>query len=158
MMSGIRFRGATKVAAEGWDGDLVVGYEGPEGVTAIVWASRWDSKEDAREFATAYKRGLAYKWETLGVSPRTAQVEVRGSRVMVVEGFPDEFVWQAVSAAWAGVDFAPDPRDVPDIQRVFKEEIQERIGQVRAGQRAYREALRQAEERERLRKAAEREK
>ncbi|MBD3163400.1 MAG: hypothetical protein GF328_14960 [Candidatus Latescibacteria bacterium] len=126
MMSGMKFRGTTKAASEGWDGDLLAGFEGPGGATAFLWASRWDSEEDAREFATAYKQGLSYKWETLDLSPETAQVEVRGDRVLIVEGFPAEAMYRIVAAAWDGLTFRPDPRDRDD-QEARSARLRERL-------------------------------
>ena len=41
-------------AAQGWDGDTCVVFEGPEQSLGVVWMTTWDSKEDAREFAAAY--------------------------------------------------------------------------------------------------------
>ena len=46
-------KGNTRKVAEGWDGDQVVSYLGPDGRTALLWASRWDTERDAEEFATA---------------------------------------------------------------------------------------------------------
>ncbi len=41
------------VAAAGWDGDRYYGIDTPQGKTAIIGASVWDSEEDAKEFAAA---------------------------------------------------------------------------------------------------------
>jgi len=111
--SSLAFRGATGEAAAGWDGDRLTAYRGPAGETGIVWMSRWDSPADAREFATAYKAGREYKAK-LGLDLPGAQVEVRGARVLVVEGFPADLLWPIVEGAWSRTKFTPDPRDQAD--------------------------------------------
>ncbi|MHC4472076.1 MAG: hypothetical protein ACYS99_14060 [Planctomycetota bacterium] len=108
------FRGATRRASEGWDGDRVSSYQGPADALGLVWASRWDSPEDAKEFAEAYEAGLPYKWDTLKQAPKTASVTVRGDRVLIVEGFPEELMAKVVEAAWNGVSFVKDDRDPND--------------------------------------------
>jgi hypothetical protein len=40
--------------ADGWDGDRVGLYEGPDGRHVLVWASVWDSETAARRFAGAW--------------------------------------------------------------------------------------------------------
>ena len=40
--------------AQGWDGDRVATYAGPEGRRLLVWASSWDSALDASRFAEAW--------------------------------------------------------------------------------------------------------
>jgi len=49
----------------GWAGDTVVPYHNGSGGGGYVWVSRWDSTEDAREFARAYRGALV---ETHGAS------------------------------------------------------------------------------------------
>jgi len=51
--------------SEGWAGDTVVPYNNGSGGGGYVWVSRWDSPEDAREFADAYRAALV---ETHGAS------------------------------------------------------------------------------------------
>jgi hypothetical protein len=43
--------------AEGWGGDRLQMYEGPDGAWAIAWETAWDTQADADEFATR-ARGL----------------------------------------------------------------------------------------------------
>ncbi len=110
----LRFRGSVKRASEGWDGDRAMVFAGPGAGTGLIWASRWDTERDAREFAEAYREGLPYKWESLKLAPPTARVEVRGDRVLVVEGFPAAAVPGIAERAWKALTFTPDPRDPAD--------------------------------------------
>jgi hypothetical protein len=88
----------SQAAAAGWGGDRYAVYQGPApGDVCLVQVSAWDTPADAREFADAYARrsGLRY-----GVTPgpngpqpwRTAEggvaIDLRGNRVVIVEGIP----------------------------------------------------------------------
>ena len=84
------------------------------GECGFVWASQWDSEQDAVEFATAYREAIPYKWSELKLTPATARLEVRGARVLIVEGFPENALRPIGAAAWAGTTFEPDPRDKLD--------------------------------------------
>ncbi len=42
----------------GWGGDLVVPYRNGSGGYGYVWEIRWDTEEDASEFAQAYRAAL----------------------------------------------------------------------------------------------------
>jgi hypothetical protein len=44
--------------SEGWAGDTLVPYRNGSGGYGYVWRSTWDSEEDAREFARAYRAAL----------------------------------------------------------------------------------------------------
>ncbi|WP_135305784.1 Hvo_1808 family surface protein [Haloarcula amylovorans] len=44
--------------SEGWAGDKVVPYKNGSGGGGYVWVSTWDSEDDAREFAQAYRAAL----------------------------------------------------------------------------------------------------
>lgn len=112
---GLNFTGTTKTASEGWDGDRVYGWFGPDGQVGYVWASVWDTPQDAREFAEAWEAGLPYKWNVMKLAPKTAHVEVRGDRVLIVEGFPAEKMAGIAKAAWDRAVFVPSPRDPKDV-------------------------------------------
>lgn len=63
-------------ASSGWDGDTYHLYRGPNGALAMVWASVWDSAEDASEFAGALvAHGQAR-------TPTLKRVEDAGNRVL----------------------------------------------------------------------------
>lgn len=112
---GLRFQGGVKTASEGWDGDRVYGWFGPGGGVGYVWASCWDSAQDAREFAKAWEDGLPYKWNVMQLTPKTAHVEVRGDRVLIIEGFPAADMAGIAKAAWDSAAFVPDRRDAKDV-------------------------------------------
>ena len=101
-------------AAEGWDGDRVVSYQGSDGAIGVVWMSRWDTPADATEFAEAYAAGLPYKWDTLKQEPKSSLIQVCGDRVLVVDGFPEGVAGKIAEAVWAGATFVPDGRDASD--------------------------------------------
>ena len=112
---GLRFGPIARRASEGWDGDRIAGYFGPDGAVGFAWASRWDTERDANEFAAAYRAGVAYKARLLGIPVVDARVEVRGDRVLIVEGFPADRLDPIAMAVWAGAAFVPDPRDEADV-------------------------------------------
>jgi hypothetical protein len=92
-------------AAAGWDGDRYAVYEGPLGQVLYVSLSAWDTENDAREFFDAYVKRTERRYA--GATPigstadsaaplksfRTAEgtvvIELRGNRVIVLEGLPD---------------------------------------------------------------------
>jgi hypothetical protein len=102
-------------AVAGWGGDHFAVYEGPKGESLFVSHSIWDNEIDAREFFDAYvkRTELRYldavrvessatdqtrnpKLETRNsdaISFRTSAgsvvIELRGSRVLILEGVPD---------------------------------------------------------------------
>jgi hypothetical protein len=89
-------------AAAGWGGDRFAVYEGPKGGVLIASLSTWDTENDAREFFDAYvkRTGLRYPNATplsntqspsssiraFGTSEGDVVIELRGLRVLVVEG------------------------------------------------------------------------
>ncbi len=96
-------RGKARQAANGWDGDIYEAFQNAEGDTAIVFASTWDSEDEAREFFEAYllgtdgkyqdKKVLAGDVETgrvafdCGEGLGAGYVVLRGREVFAVEGF-----------------------------------------------------------------------
>ncbi len=120
-------QGESKRAAAGWAGDRYEVYEGPKpGEAFIAQLSVWDTENDAQEFFDAYTKrtwrrypaaepqdtrlthtdllqtmnnGLQ-AWQT---SEGQVSIEVRGSRVLILEGVPDNIslksllkvLWQA---------------------------------------------------------------
>ncbi len=59
--------------SEGWAGDTVVPYQNDNGDGGYVWESRWDTEQDAREFASAYRNALT---ETHGARTQSGNVYV----------------------------------------------------------------------------------
>jgi len=102
-------------AAAGWGGDRSAVYEGPKGEVLFVSLSTWDTENDAREFFDAYvkRTGLRYpgatpagvtanpKFPTLAKTFRTSEgevtIEMRGSRVLILEGITDRISSKAIA-------------------------------------------------------------
>jgi hypothetical protein len=94
-------------AAAGWGGDRNAVYEGPKGEVIFASISTWDTENDAREFFDAYlkRTGLRYPGasplgpnfnpqsptssKAFSTSEGTVIVELRGTRVAVLEGLPE---------------------------------------------------------------------
>jgi hypothetical protein len=99
----------SKRAVAGWAGDRYALYEGPNDQVLLAQLTAWDSENDAREFFDAYvKRTVLrypdakvvdtatqnskfetrnlYSWQT---SEGAVTIELRGSRVAILEGVPD---------------------------------------------------------------------
>lgn len=76
----LRTQGVAKpkaaAATAGWDGDIYRAYRNEAGDVFFVFASTWDSDEDAREFANAYAASLQKK---LGIEVAIADDDLRTS-------------------------------------------------------------------------------
>ena len=94
--------GESKRAAAGWSGDRYALYEGPAGKVFLAQVAMWDTESDAREFFDAYVRRteLRYPQATATDSPVAGErrawsssegdvvMELRGQRVVILEGIP----------------------------------------------------------------------
>ena len=98
----------SKRAAAGWAGDCYTFYEGPNAEDRLlVQLSAWDTEADAREFFEAYAKRTSLRYpdaseasenaaspQPESLSWRTKEgavvVELRGNRVLVVEGIPEK--------------------------------------------------------------------
>lgn len=90
----------SKQAAAGWAGDRYATYESGSGQSLYVSMSAWDTQKDAREFFDAYVNRTKLRYADAHViserpriwSARTSEgdvaIELRGNRVLVVEGIP----------------------------------------------------------------------
>ena len=94
-------------AAAGWGGDRYEIYEGPKrGQVLLAHVSAWDTENDAREFFDAYVKRTAKRYpdatlltENQSTSSNTrlswktsegrVVIELRGLRVVAIEGIPD---------------------------------------------------------------------
>ena len=104
----------SKRAAAGWAGDRYALYEGPRGQVFLAQVAAWDTENDAREFFDAYVKRTAlrypdakqldpadvetqtrnskletrnsYSWTT---SEGNVVIELRGLRVVILEGVPE---------------------------------------------------------------------
>jgi hypothetical protein len=93
-------------AAAGWGGDRYEVYEGPKGQVLIASLSIWDTDHDAREFFDAYLKRTELRYpgaidldpgidtqspagsKRLQTSEGLVLIELRGARVLVLEGLP----------------------------------------------------------------------
>ncbi|MDX2038659.1 MAG: hypothetical protein SFX72_18575 [Isosphaeraceae bacterium] len=104
-----------KAASAGWDGDRFAVFQHRDRTKdlALVWATTWDSEDDAREFLRAYLRYQTGKMEKGTPNPgafpdsnRRPQggeifaVEKRGRDVVVVEGFASEVTERLIESAF----------------------------------------------------------
>lgn len=94
-------------AAAGWAGDRFAVYEDPKGEVLIASLSTWDTENDAREFFDAYVKRTWLRYpgadsldpilhrqsptasKAFRTSEGTVVIELRGSRVLIIEGVPD---------------------------------------------------------------------
>jgi hypothetical protein len=106
--------GQIRRASEGWDGDRYVVLEDEKNVAMYVWASTWDTEEDAKEFYEAYAAALEKKYEQAGPEAdrpdRTAfkspkgqvLLERKGQDVLVLDGATDAMLAKT-DAVWRGL-------------------------------------------------------
>lgn len=98
----------SKRAAAGWAGDRYALYEGPQANDVfLAQLTSWDTENDAREFFDAYAKRTALRYPTAGepgkplvdsenesaywkTSEGGVVLELRGSRVLIVEGLPEK--------------------------------------------------------------------
>ena len=90
----------SKQAAAGWAGDRYATYENASGQSVYVSLSTWDTVKDARDFFDAYVERTKLRYADARVisegptmwTARTPEgnvaIELRGNRVLVVEGIP----------------------------------------------------------------------
>ena len=109
----------SKRAAAGWGGDRYDIYEGPKrGQVLLAHVSAWDTENDAREFFDAYVKRTAKRYPDATLLPEMKSpgpntilswqtkegrvvIELRGLRVLVIEGIPERMDADAlVKALW----------------------------------------------------------
>lgn len=98
--------------ATGWNGDRFIAYRNGDDV-AFIWATLWDSVNDAREFSDGYRKIAAMKNRSQPSSTEP-YVEVRDRAVIVLEGLDGNQVENSIGAVWAKMelqktDFQPPP-------------------------------------------------
>jgi hypothetical protein len=108
-------------AAAGWGGDRYAVYESPKGEVLFASLSTWDTENDAREFFDAYVKRTELRYPTatptvpapstqspttskaFSTSEGTVIIELRGDRVLVLEGLPNQINRNPLlKALWAG--------------------------------------------------------
>jgi hypothetical protein len=87
--------GAGATAAFGWGGDQLTAASGPNGAFAVAWRLKWDSAQDATEFASAY----ASVHGSLPVAARLVQVS--GTEQLVLQASSAELVSRLAAGAGA---------------------------------------------------------
>lgn len=104
-------------AAAGWGGDRFAVYEGPKGEVLIASLSTWDTENDAREFFDAYVKRTELRYpgatassdtqagssnaRSFGTSEGTVVIDLRGSRVLVLEGILDRaYTAELLKSLW----------------------------------------------------------
>jgi hypothetical protein len=113
-------------AAAGWSGDRFAVYEGPKGEIVLASLSVWDTENDAREFFDAYVKRTELRYpgaERIGIPVVTSKpadsgrqqpgadrrayqtsegavvIELRGNRVLAIEGYSDGINREALERA-----------------------------------------------------------
>lgn len=116
VMPGVKKKSINAVCA-GWDGDEYWVYERPkDGRLLLVWATTWDTEDEAAEFFTWYRKLLGKKYEgledvesseTLYVADTKDEgrvgVERKGNDVIVIEGCDADQGQALGKAIWKGL-------------------------------------------------------
>ena len=99
-----------KRVGNGWDGDRITSWRGPESELAICWVTVWDDENEAKEFYDAAVNILDLKyggegereWEFAIFKGRNSAgaVEIKGNTVIIVDGVPPSKVEECVDDAW----------------------------------------------------------
>ncbi|GAK58273.1 hypothetical protein U27_05246 [Candidatus Vecturithrix granuli] len=115
-----------RLASAGWDGDRFGLYEHTmNGKLFLAWYTIWDTPRDAREFFEIYAAMLAKRHvghsenQVLGdritavtwtTETGTILLELRGSDVLLLDGFPEQFQEDIMTTFWQSVkaDFQKD--------------------------------------------------
>lgn len=84
-------------AADGWDGDQVRVFRGPQGNAVAVWMTCWDTVRDAREMYAASERAATARCASNGCT--APLLTRRGREVLVLHGVPSHLVAEVVNAA-----------------------------------------------------------
>jgi hypothetical protein len=98
-----QFLGPTYAAAvaSGWGGDRFVAYQGRNEV-ALIWASTWDSAQDADEFFVGYQRIIPMKYQPLDRD--RVYIEKRDRTVLIVEGLDRGYMQEFVENVWRDME------------------------------------------------------
>lgn len=105
----------SKRAAAGWAGDRYALYEGPNGDVLLAQVAVWDTENDAREFFDAYVKRIELRYpgakemdspfaserRTWSTNEGTIVMELRGQRVVILEGIPDGLEGSTLLKAFA---------------------------------------------------------
>ncbi len=109
-------------AAAGWDGDRFIAYRKGHEV-AFVWATSWDSGQNAQQFFDAYRSILPTKYnDSQQLYRERSYIERRDRKVLIIEGFELDFINARVETLWSGMEtdkaaFEPPPFHSPALNR-----------------------------------------
>ncbi|MBI4528985.1 MAG: hypothetical protein HY695_34745 [Deltaproteobacteria bacterium] len=107
LMIGVLFRRfvsekEAQSASQGWDGDRFVAFRRQNEIF-FIWATVWDSLQDAEEFERSYRMIVAQKYPASEES-RWAYLERRDRRVVIVEGLEASQVGESIERIWRGME------------------------------------------------------
>lgn len=93
---------SANLTAYGWDGDRFVAFRRGDEV-AFVWATVWDSTDDAAEFTQRYHEVLSRKYGDSEAAASHAAVEQRDRQVLIVEGLETTRIKESMEKLWQGI-------------------------------------------------------
>jgi hypothetical protein len=105
---------AAAVIAKGWDGDRFVAYRRGDEV-AFIWATIWDSSEDAQEFFDGYQTIVSMKYDAPPLDGDGFYIEKRDQAVLIVEGLDREYVKGVIETVWRGMEVKEAPFQLPPL-------------------------------------------
>jgi hypothetical protein len=91
-----------EVVAGGWDGDRFVAFRRGDQVS-FIWATVWDSAEDAEEFFQKYQEIVARKYGSSPSSKSHFYIEKCDRLVIVVEGLERAHIEKSIEKVFQGV-------------------------------------------------------
>jgi len=97
-----------KRIAGGWDGDRFIAFR-RENEIAFVWATVWDSPQEAEEFLLGYRAILEKKYPGTQLPAAHGYVERRDHSVIVVEGLERSRVEERIEKVWRDIELKEKP-------------------------------------------------
>lgn len=94
--------------ASGWDGDRFIAFRRDKEI-AFIWATLWDSPQEAEEFLHGYRSILEKKYSGAPASAAPGYVERRDHRVLVVEGLERSRVEERIEKIWREMELKEIP-------------------------------------------------
>lgn len=101
-----------KVVANGWDGDRFVAFQRGDEVS-FIWATVWDSPQDAEEFYQKYKGILSNKDNSSRFSRAHFHIEKRDHVVVVVEGLESSHIKKNIEKVFLEIELKEEPFESP---------------------------------------------
>lgn len=101
-----------KRVANGWGGDRFVAFRRGEEVS-FIWATVWDTPEDAEEFFEMYQEILSRKYGFPQSSDYQFYIKRRDRLVVVVEGLDRTHIKENIEKVWRGMSLEKVPWEHP---------------------------------------------